>query len=116
MFAEKLRHTLEVFSPLHGEEMGPVLEQLRSVLTLLSSTSDCRTARAVISRMGGFRKLEESLRRKQRRKADEFVELWSERFSDPATSRDWLNRLTPAGRALAANAKPMVRAADAGTG
>lgn len=80
--AKKLRYTVELFAPVDGASLDGWLERLKALQKVLGVISDCETVRAMIERQGGDRRIEAALRRKVRRKLDEFRQLWADSFSD----------------------------------
>lgn len=111
---KKLRCTLELLGSVYSPAVSGPLEQIGSVQALLCASDHCRTAREIISGLGGHRKVEAALKRRQRKAAQEFRRVWEERFAQPGVAKEWLAALrrpeqTPPAR------KPMARAAAAGS-
>jgi CHAD domain-containing protein len=108
--AKKLRYTLELFQGLYGPAAGQWLERIRSAQSLLGSINDCRAVRALLASLGGSRRIETALARKQRRQTREFRRLWSEQFAG-AAARHWVRslRLPPRKPAGHSGAAPSAR-------
>lgn len=101
--AKKFRYTLELFAPFYGSAANDWLERITGVQTLLGRINDCRTVRTMVSRMGENGRIEASLRKRQRRRTDEFRQLWAEQFSSSNGAKQWMQALRCPPR------KPMVR-------
>jgi CHAD domain-containing protein len=80
--AKKLRYTLELFAPVLGAAFDGWIERLKALQKVLGVISDCETVREMIERQGGNRRIDAALRRKARRKLDEFRQLWVDSFAD----------------------------------
>ena len=80
--AKKLRYTLELFAPLRGPSLDGWLERMKALQNVLGVVSDCEMVREMIEHEGGDRRIESALRRRARRKIEEFRELWAESFSE----------------------------------
>ncbi len=80
--AKKLRYTVELFVHVDDASLDGWLERLRALQNVLGVVSDCGAALAMIEREGGDRRIQSALRRKARRKLDEFRRLWADSFSD----------------------------------
>lgn len=79
--AKKLRYSLEVFAPVYGASFDGWMERMKALQNVLGVISDCETVRGMIERQGGDRRIESALRRKARKKLDEFRQLWADSFS-----------------------------------
>ena len=91
--AKKLRYTLELFAELHAPAADEWMEQIKPVQTLLGAINDYRSVRALVSTLGGSHVVEAALRKRQRRKTQDFRKLWTERFASPAIPRQWMHSL-----------------------
>jgi CHAD domain-containing protein len=79
--AKKLRYTIELFATSYGPAANDWLERATRVQTRLGRINDCRTVRMMVSRMGGDRDIEALLKRKQRRRTQDFRKLWRDEFA-----------------------------------
>ena len=105
--AKELRYTLELFAPLYGPAMRDRQDRIQALQSLLGRINDLHTVRRLVSQAGGHAKIEAALKKRQRRKTQEFRRLWTAEFSAPATAKRWINALRWAPR------KPMARVAVA---
>ncbi|HYW46270.1 MAG TPA: CHAD domain-containing protein [Bryobacteraceae bacterium] len=103
--AKELRYTLELFSPLYGPAMRDRQDRIQAVQNLLGRINDLHTVRRLVSQAGGHPKIEAALKKRQRRKTQEFRRLWTSEFSTPGTAKKWISALRWAPR------KPMARVA-----
>jgi CHAD domain-containing protein len=85
--SKKLRYSLELFAPLYGPALNNCLEPIRKVQTLLGAINDCQTTRELLSRYGGDKGLDAKLKKRQRRKTDEFSRYWADTFAGPQRER-----------------------------
>jgi CHAD domain-containing protein len=90
--AKKLRYGLELFLGLYGPAAEDAMRRIRGVQTLLGNINDCRAVRSLVSSLPGHAKVAAALRRKQRRKTQEFRRLWAAKFSG-GTARQWIHSL-----------------------
>lgn len=85
--AKEFRYSLELFAPLYGPALNNCLDRIRTVQTLLGAINDCQTVRDIVSRYGGDKELDAKLKRRQRRKTDEFSRYWADAFTGPEQER-----------------------------
>jgi CHAD domain-containing protein len=110
--AKRFRYTLELFAEVYGASAGERVERIKSAQTLLGDINDCRTARQLLAELGGGKRIDAALKRKQRRRAQAFREMWAKEFGGPAVAKEWIEGL---GRpAEMPRRKPMARSAAAG--
>ena len=88
--AKKFRYTLELFQPVYGEAVETRLESMRDLQTALGDINDCRAAGALLKEIDADDSLRQSLKKKQRKREEEFRKVWDERFAPSETRRDWL--------------------------
>ena len=91
--AKKFRYTLELFAPFYGPAAHDWLEYVTGVQALLGRINDCRTVRTMVSQMGEGSGIEASLKKRQRRRIDEFRRLWAARSCSASTAKDWMHAL-----------------------
>ncbi len=60
---------------------------MKALQNVLGVISDCETVRVMVSREGGNRRVDSSLRRRASRKLVEFGELWGNSFPDSSIQR-----------------------------
>jgi CHAD domain-containing protein len=106
---KNLRYTLDLFAPLYGSSINGLLQQLKGVQSLLGEINDCATARRMVSRHKGGREILAALKRRQRKKAEEFRQHWSAAFSSAAAVRRWTDNLHRVGDQTRAARKPPAR-------
>ena len=103
--AKKLRYTLELFALL---ETDTQLEKVVQVQTRLGAINDCETVRAMLHGMPGSEKHEARLKRRQRRKTEEFRREWPRLFGE-----EWTVRRKPMTHSLTATQPAEDRVAEA---
>ena len=91
--SKKFRYTLELFIPLYGPMLPALLDQIKAVQTILGDFNDCETVRDMISGWAGSKPVDGQLKRRQRRKMEEFSQQWHERLADPEDVRRWRDYL-----------------------
>lgn len=101
--AKKFRYTFELFESAYGPTAQSRLENLREVQSALGDINDLRIARKLMEELGGGRKLDSRLRRKQQKKIAVFHSLWEAQFP-PSEVKEWTQFLRrpprkPVGRA-----------------
>jgi CHAD domain-containing protein len=74
--AKKFRYTLELFQPLYGASLDPIVASMKSVSTLLGDINDCVTVAALAAKYDGSERLAERLKKRQDKTAEEFREYW----------------------------------------
>jgi len=103
--AKKFRYTLELFANVYGPALDERMADLRAVQTALGDVNDYRAARDLFEKLDADEELTSGLRKKQRKRTEEFRLLWEERFAPRGTRRAWLATVQP----------PEAQAALAGT-
>ncbi len=88
--AKKFRYTLELFQPVYGDAVETRLENMRDLQTALGDINDCRAANALLKEIGADDSLRQAVKKKQRKRLEDFHKVWDERFAPPETRRDWL--------------------------
>ena len=102
---KKFRYSLELFEGLYGPPGKNLLEETKDVQSLLGAINDCRTVRDMVTRMGASSPLQNALKKRQRRKTQDFRREWEQRFADLAVRRQKIDSLQhPPGRPVR---KPM---------
>jgi CHAD domain-containing protein len=105
ILAKKFRYALELFQPAFGAVAREWLNRLKKVQTLLGDIHDYHTVRLTAAELGADADLQGWLKKKQRKRTQEFRKLWMEMFSDAAARRQWIAALRHRQR------KPMSRSA-----
>lgn len=80
--SKKFRYTLELLAPLYGTALNPAIDSIKRAQTLLGDINDCVTVEQIVSahKVGGA--LASWLKRRQRRKVEEFCRRWPEEFGN----------------------------------
>jgi CHAD domain-containing protein len=79
--AKKLRYTVELFASRDVRNLRAWLHQIKKVQTLLGDINDCETARQMVSRFGGGKKLDNQLKREQEKRVRDFHQHWTEELA-----------------------------------
>jgi CHAD domain-containing protein len=111
--AKKFRYTLELFAPLYGTAVNSWLESIKGIQTLLGDINDCVTVAQMVANYKGASEVAGWLKKRQRRRVEQFSRLWLQEFSDPETLRTRIRSLSHAGQAVR---KPMGRSRTGNTG
>ena len=111
--AKKFRYTLELFAPLYGTAVNSWLESIKGIQTLLGDINDCVMVAQMVANYKGASEVAGWLKKRQRRRVEQFSRLWLEEFGDPETVRARIRSLSHPGQAVR---KPMGRTGDSGIG
>jgi CHAD domain-containing protein len=87
--SKKFRYTLELFASLYGPGMNSSLDKIRRAQALLGEINDCETVRSLVSRWKSADGLMSWIRKRQRRKIDEFQRYWEGAFGSDREMRSW---------------------------
>jgi CHAD domain-containing protein len=87
--SKKFRYSLELFTPLYGPSLNPLLGKIKRTQGLLGDVNDCETVRAMISQYKDADGLTVWLRKRQRKRIAEFQKYWGEAFGVGAERRSW---------------------------
>lgn len=111
--SKKFRYTLELFTPLYGPALNRWLESIKRIQTLLGDINDCVTVSQILvdSKSGGA--MEAWLKKRQRRKMDQFSRCWLEEFGDRESVRTRIHSLSHPQATAPALKKPVVRSRTA---
>jgi CHAD domain-containing protein len=74
--AKKFRYALELFQPLYGSALNPILGSLKGLSALLGDINDCVTVAALAKKLGANARVAERLKKSQQKKTEEFQEYW----------------------------------------
>ena len=108
--SKKFRYTLELFTSVYGSPLNPLLESIRRAQGLLGDINDCDTVRSMLSQHKEADRVTSWLKKRQRRKIEEFQRYWTETFAADGERRSWTTLLSrPAGSIREAR-KPVARA------
>ena len=91
--SKRFRYSLELFAPLYGPSLNPLLGRIKSTQDLLGDVNDCETVREMISQYKGADGLIVLLRKRQRKRIAEFRRYWSKAFFVGAERRSWIDFL-----------------------
>lgn len=105
--AKKFRYTLELFVPLYGAALTGWIDSIKAIQTLLGDINDCATVAQILAGHKGSDAAQNWLKKRARRKTEQFSKLWLKEFGDRATVHHRLLSLQhpgqiprkPAGRA-----------------
>jgi CHAD domain-containing protein len=105
--SKKFRYTLELFAPLYDAALNGWLESIKAIQTVLGDINDCATVAQMLAGYKGSGATETWLKKRQRRKTEQFSKQWQEEFGDAAAVRNRIRSLQhpgqtprkPAGRA-----------------
>jgi triphosphatase len=99
ILAKKFRYTLELFGEVYGSSLNREMARIRRTQTLLGDINDCVVVADVVARYKDGNRLAGRLRKRQRKKTEEFRQYWSEEFRDGEHLRSWIDHFArPAGR------------------
>jgi CHAD domain-containing protein len=105
--SKRARYSLELFAPMYGPALNNCLEQLKHIQNLLGAINDCETVRGMVLQHGGT-ETAAALKKRQRKKIEEFCQYWNTELSGRARTR-WTQYLTHgAGRRRRGPAKSAV--------
>ncbi len=96
--SKKFRYTLELFAPLYGPSVNTWLESLKGVQTVLGDINDCVTVSQMIADYKGSGPVTNWIKKRQRRKIEQFSRLWLEEFGDSASVRQRIHPLSHLGQ------------------
>jgi CHAD domain-containing protein len=91
--AKKFRYTLELFEPLYGSSLNREVAKIKRAQTLLGDINDCVTVASMVAQYNGGNRLAARLRKRERKKTEEFRRYWTEDFQHGEQLRSWCNRL-----------------------
>lgn len=92
ILTKKFRYTLELFAGMYGPVAVAWGEQIKGVQTLLGDINDYRTARKVLADAGAGGKIDAALKKKQRKKTEDFQEGWEKDFG--SVGKEWVHALS----------------------
>jgi CHAD domain-containing protein len=107
--SKKFRYTLEIFAPLYGNALSGWLESIKRIQTLLGDINDCAT---VVQMLGDYKSAGAAaawLKKRQRRKTEEFVRCWTEEFGDGPGVQSRMDSLPDVPETSPTVKKPMAR-------
>ncbi len=96
--AKNLRYTLDMFAPLYGEALQPLVERLKEAQDLLGEIHDYAVVRDLLGeeKEGGKserRKILADLKKRQHRKIEQFRLEYADEFSSDANLLSWKKSL-----------------------
>jgi len=91
---KKFRYSLELFAPLYGASLKRWLEGIKHAQNLLGDINDCAIAAEIVSGLKGSRAIVGWLKKRERRKAEEFRRWWPEAFGPREVHRSWMRGLS----------------------
>lgn len=114
---KKFRDTLEIFTALYGTKLKAWLDQIRAVQTLLGEFNDCETVRGMIAGWAGSETVQRQLKKRERRKKDEFARQWHQGIAAPGNVGRWTEYLPDSGTFRVADTdRPTTEVLTAGAG
>jgi CHAD domain-containing protein len=90
--AKNFRYTLDFLAPLYDGACDGMVEQLKSIQSLLGDINDAATTRRLVSREGGGparKPILAALKERQRKKADEFHQQFAAESVSSSVRRQW---------------------------
>ncbi len=107
--SKKFRYTLEIFAPLYGTALNEWLESIKRIQTLLGDINDCATVALMLADYKSGGAAASWLKKRQRRKTEEFARCWAEEFGDPQSVQARMDSLPQVRETSPAIKKPMAR-------
>ena len=111
--SKKFRYTLELFVPLYGATLNAWLESVKGIQTVLGDINDCVTVAQIIADFKDSSAVSGWLKKRQRRKVEQFSRFWLEQFGDAENARTRIRSLCHPGQAVR---KPAGRSRGSGLG
>ena len=92
--SKKFRYSLELFGPLYGATLKRWVEGIKQAQNLLGDINDCATAAEIVTALKGSRAVLGWLKKRERRKMEEFRKWWPEAFGAREVHRSWMRSLS----------------------
>ena len=108
--SKKFRYTLELFPSVYGPPLNSSLEKIRRSQRLLGDINDCETVRGMLSQYKAADTFMSWLKKRQRRKMEQFQRYWTEAFAADGEMRKWNALLSRPAGSLREARKPPARA------
>jgi len=91
---KNLRYTVELFGPIYGTDLIALTQQFKQVQAVLGDVNDCATVRRMLTRQKvsgqpGGKEILAALKKRQRKKTDQFRNEFGPVFADAATLKQW---------------------------
>ena len=86
--SKHFRYTLELFAELYGPKLSQILKSVRSVQSILGDLNDCVAAGEILAALGAGPELAAAIRRRQRNRTRQFLELWAG-MASPDEEQHW---------------------------
>jgi CHAD domain-containing protein len=96
--SKKFRYTLELFAPLYGAELASWRDSIKEIQTVLGDINDCVTVAQMLAEYKGTRAVEDWLKKRQRRKVEQFSRRWAEEFGEAGSVRERIRSLSRPGQ------------------
>src|SRR5438105_1154036 len=109
--SKKFRYTLELFTSLYGSQLNSSLEKIRRGQRLLGDINDCETVGDMLSNYKAADEFTSWLKKRQRRKIEQFQRYWTETLAADGEVRKWNTLLSRPEGSLKETRKPPMRAA-----
>ena len=109
--SKKFRYTLELFTSLYGSQLNSSLEKIRRGQRLLGDINDCETVGDMLSNYKAADEFTSWLKKRQRRKIEQFQRYWTETIAADGEVRKWNALLSRPQESLTETKKPPARAA-----
>lgn len=91
--SKKFRYSLELFAPLYERELSAWIDSIKRIQTLLGDINDCESVAHMIEDQKGGGAMVGRLKKRQRRKVEEFLSAWGEEFGDREAVRTRVDAL-----------------------
>ena len=109
--SKRFRYTLELFTALDAASLNPKLEALRRGQTVLGDINDLETVREMLHQYEGAEMVTAWLKKRQRKRLEEFREYWGTTFSKDER-RTWIASLEHFAAEPRAPKKPVRRSPE----
>src|SRR5215467_5267048 len=97
IICKKFRYTLELFAPTFGPALNARMEVIKRAQGLLGDINDYDTVRRILSSYKGDERLVLWLKKRQRRRVEDFHRFWSQMLASRAEMQGWRAFLASAG-------------------
>jgi len=108
IICKKFRYTLELFAPTFGPALNARMEVIKRAQGLLGDINDYDTVRRILSSYKGDERLVLWLKKRQRRRVEDFHRFWSQMLASRAEMQGWRAFLASAG-SVHGSKKPTTR-------
>ena len=93
LLTKRFRYTLEIFRPAYGPSLDRIIEELRTLQTLLGDLNDCVASSHLLTDVPGSDAARIRLDRKATRKAGDLRAMWARDYASATRRRRWARYL-----------------------